>query len=253
MRPVKIKPSQSFPGPAGSEVAAALPSPGPDAEPTEQVLDHLLGGRACGWRESSVRPVLAGARARSPSHRGETTRCTVTFEGVTVPWLVTSKGMTSGSLGSFVSQDFIYTARALKSVHTAQSIYDLYAGETGKNGTTEGPPAPVDPRCDRLPGTCSPPNPDRTPATTARTSMNPASTASSASSGLTGLSTSTKTAASRSAPGERLAMTWSMPGGRRRCLTSSALPEEGCSRVHHPAAPEPAPRSGRRLGAGAER
>jgi hypothetical protein len=149
-RPVKIKPSQRFPGPAGSEVEAALPSPGPDADPTEQVLNHL--------RQESVR--MAGVIGETgPGRcegevaldRGETTRCTVTFEGVTVPWLVTSKGMTSGSLGSFVSQDFIYTARPLKSVHTAQSIYDLYAWETGKNGTTEGPLAPVDPRCDRLP------------------------------------------------------------------------------------------------------
>lgn len=150
MRPVKIKPSQRHPGLVDSEVKAALPSPGHRAEPTEQVLNHL---RQETLRMAGVIGETGPGRCEGEValRRGETTRCTVTFEGVTAPWLVTSKGMTSGSLGSFVSQDFLYTARPLKSVHTAQSIYDLYAWETGKNGTTEGPLAPVDPRCDRLP------------------------------------------------------------------------------------------------------
>lgn len=112
-------------------------------------------GISCLWilvEKPSDRRLLDGHI--HPAHLcGETVRCTVSFEGVTVPWLVTSKGNTSGSAGAF-SQDFVYTAQPLKTVHTAQSVYDWFAWETGKNGTTqdpEDPTAPVDPRCDRLP------------------------------------------------------------------------------------------------------
>ncbi|QGZ47114.1 hypothetical protein GPZ77_00600 [Streptomyces sp. QHH-9511] len=148
-RPVAIEPSQRHPGISDSELEKAIPSPEFEAEPVEKVLNHL--------RQETLR--MAGGIGRSgPGKcdgevirpRGESVRCSVSFEGVTVPWLVTSKGMTSGSAGAF-SQDFVYTAQPLKTVHTAQSVYDLFAWETGKNGTTEGPLAPVDPRCDRLP------------------------------------------------------------------------------------------------------
>ncbi|MFD4481662.1 hypothetical protein ACFWPU_36900 [Streptomyces sp. NPDC058471] len=148
-RPVEIEPSQQHPGIADSALDKALPPPDLKAEPVEKVLNHL--------RQETLD--MAGAIGKTDAGkcegevvrpRGETVRCTVVFEGVTVPWLVTSKGMTSGSAGIF-SQDFVYTARPLKTVHTAQSVYDLYAWEQGKNGTTQGPLAPVDPRCDRLP------------------------------------------------------------------------------------------------------
>ncbi|MGP3973517.1 hypothetical protein ACTWQF_05650 [Streptomyces sp. 8N114] len=148
-RPVEIEPSQRHPGIVDSELEDALPSPELEAEPVEKVLNHL--------RQETLRmagvigetgPGKCDGEVMRP--RGETVRCTVSFKGVTVPWLVTSKGMTSGSAGAF-SQDFVYTAKPLKTVHTAQSVYDLFAWETGKNGTTEGPLAPVDPRCDRLP------------------------------------------------------------------------------------------------------
>lgn len=133
----------------GSALEDVLPSPDFHAESVEHVLHHL--------RQETLR--IAGVIAKTGTGtcegevvrpRGETVRCTVSYEGVPVPWLVTSKGNTSGSAGAF-SQDFVYTARPLKIVLTAQSVYDLYAWETGKNGTTEGPTAPVDPRCDRLP------------------------------------------------------------------------------------------------------
>ncbi|MGW7089118.1 hypothetical protein ACWGH2_37305 [Streptomyces sp. NPDC054871] len=148
-RPVEIEPSQRHPGLADSKLEEALPSPDRKAEPVEKVLNHL--------RQETLD--MAGVIGKTDAGecdgevvqpRGETVRCTIGFEGVTVPWLVTSKGMTSGSAGVF-SQDFVYTARPLKTVHTAQSVYDLFAWEKGKNGTTEGPLAPVDPRCDRLP------------------------------------------------------------------------------------------------------
>ncbi|WP_407563218.1 hypothetical protein [Streptomyces sp. 184] len=147
-RPVRIEPSTRHPGMVDRELEKALPTPDLDAETNEKVLNHL--------RQETVR--MAGVMGETgPGRcagevdrpRGETVRCTVTYEGVTVPWLVTSEGTTSG-LGAF-SQDFVYTARPLKTLHTARAVYDWYAWETGKNGTTEGPLAPVDPRCDRLP------------------------------------------------------------------------------------------------------
>lgn len=147
-RPVRIEPSQHHPGLTGRELEKALPTPEQEAATNDKVLNHL--------RQETVR--MAGVMGETgPGRctgevdrpRGETVRCTVTYEGVTVPWLVTSKGTTSG-MGAF-SQDFIYTAKPLKTLHTARSVYDWYAWETGKNGTTEGPLAPVDPRCDRLP------------------------------------------------------------------------------------------------------
>lgn len=148
-RPVRIEPSTHHPGLDDRALEKALPSPELEAETNEKVLNHL--------RKETVR--MAGVMGETgPGRcagevdrpRGETVRCTVTYEGVTVPWLVTSKGTTSGSAGAF-SQDFVYTARPLKSVHTARSVYAWYAWETGKNGTTEGPLAPTDPRCDRMP------------------------------------------------------------------------------------------------------
>ncbi|MFJ8669643.1 hypothetical protein [Streptomyces sp. NPDC093600] len=148
-RPVAIEPSRRHPGISGSELAKALPSPKFEAEPVEKVLNHLRREtlRMAGGIGTTGPGTCDGEVVRP---RDETVRCSVSFEGVTVPWLVTSKGMTSGSVGPF-SQDFVYTAKPLKSVHTAQSVYDLFSWETGKNGTTEGPLAPVDPRCDRLP------------------------------------------------------------------------------------------------------
>lgn len=148
-RPVKIEPSQRHPGLIDSKLEDVLPTPDFKAEPEEKVLNHLR--RETLRMAGSIGKTGAGKCAGEVMRpRGETVRCTVSYEGVTVPWQVTSKGMTSGSAGAF-SQDFIYTARPLKTVHTARSVYDLFAWETGKNGTTEGPLAPVDPRCDRLP------------------------------------------------------------------------------------------------------
>ncbi|WBB60920.1 hypothetical protein O7599_36470 [Streptomyces sp. WMMC500] len=148
-RPVRIEPSTHHPGLTDRELEKALPSPEHEDELNAKVLNHL--------RQETVRmagvigetgPGRCAGEVDRP--RGETVRCTVTYEGVSVPWLVTSKGMTSGSAGAF-SQDFVYTAKPLRTLHTARSVYDWYAWETGKNGTTEGPLAPVDPRCDRLP------------------------------------------------------------------------------------------------------
>lgn len=148
---MEIRPSRRHSSVVDSAFADTLPSPDFHAEPVERVLHYL--------RQETLR--IAGVIAETGTGtgkcggevvrpRGETVRCTVSYEGVSVPWLVTSKGIASGSAGAF-SQDFVYPARPLKIVLTAQSVYDRYAWETGKNGTTAGPTAPVAPRCDRLP------------------------------------------------------------------------------------------------------
>ncbi|MFJ4327420.1 hypothetical protein ACIP3A_30490 [Streptomyces tricolor] len=150
-RPVKIRPSEQHPGLGGREVTAALPPrPDRDAGPTAQALYDLqektldmvgeLGEIEPGRCEGGELALDVG----------DTTRCTVIYEDVEVPWQVKITNAVPQGLGTPYGIDYQYTARPLETVVLAQEVYDWFAWEAGKNGP-DSLSAPKEPRCDRLP------------------------------------------------------------------------------------------------------
>ncbi len=101
------------PDPSVAEVEGWLgPRPGEGAPPLEQVLRHLR------YETLMQAKVRAPTTARCAGDRlrltgGATTRCTVTYAGVPVPWTVTidEKGVTNGLFGFTVDTDR-YVVRA---------------------------------------------------------------------------------------------------------------------------------------------
>ncbi|MDA8370760.1 MAG: hypothetical protein M0026_12975 [Nocardiopsaceae bacterium] len=144
-QPVEIQPSQTLPGLTKAELDAVVPVPDGFPPINEQVL--------VGLRRDTLE--MAGAVGEVGAGRcdgdvagsvGSTTRCTVTYEGVEVRWLVEITG-----IGTPIGKGYEYSVRPLSSVHTAQDVYDSFAWETGKDGQQSGPQPTRAPRCERLP------------------------------------------------------------------------------------------------------
>ncbi|GAA4567014.1 hypothetical protein [Planotetraspora kaengkrachanensis] len=140
-RPIKIQPGR-FAGLSGDEINAAVPVPGGHPSYTEQVL--------VGLRHKTL--AMAGAIGETDAGRcdedvvgrvGFTTRCTVTYEGVEVPWVVEITGTEQAVMPGGL--DYTYTSQPLASVHTARSVYEGFAFQlAGMRDKYEG-------RCDQIP------------------------------------------------------------------------------------------------------
>ncbi|MGH3389694.1 MAG: hypothetical protein ACRDOO_12545 [Actinomadura sp.] len=141
-RPVKVQPSEELPGLlSGADVAAAVPEPDGFPPATEQVLVDLR------HKTLLMADVMAETDGRCDKdvveRVGFTTRCTVTYEGVKVPWRVEITSMGGGMLPGSV--DFSYTAKPLVTVHTARTVYNRFASWLG------GLLNPYEGRCDQIP------------------------------------------------------------------------------------------------------
>ncbi|KAB8196344.1 hypothetical protein FH608_006175 [Nonomuraea phyllanthi] len=142
-RPVRIQPSEKLIGVPWAERDAAVPKPA-DPSPTEQMLYDL--------QHQTLN--MAGALGEIDAGRcdkdidtkvGFTTRCTVTYEGVEVPWIVEITSMGRGPYSGSFSVDYWYTARPLSVVVTARGVYDRFAWKLG--GALEEHEG----RCDKIP------------------------------------------------------------------------------------------------------
>lgn len=127
--PVEVQPSETFPGPTPEEVDAAVPALEGFPSVTEQALYEL--------RRKTL--TMAGAIGEIDSGRceddvaasvGSTTRCTVTYEGRKVQWLVDITGVVPGT--GFADTDFEYTVRLEKGMTECHRSGIFSAPRTGR-------------------------------------------------------------------------------------------------------------------------
>lgn len=131
--PVPIKKLSQLPGLDDEAIEAALPEPDDDASPVDQALNGL--------RREALR--LAGVLGETKGHcdkdptdtLGDPIRCTVTYEGVKVPWKVTA----SHGWGGF---RYGYQPEAV--VLTAKHVYRAFGWDAERFDHRQ-------PRCDKLP------------------------------------------------------------------------------------------------------
>ncbi|MEO3767596.1 hypothetical protein [Streptomyces sp. B5E4] len=145
-RPVEIRPGGENPALPGAAAARAVPAAGRGASDTDRLLVRLQ--RATLLMADDLRPVRAGrCTGGLPDRAGATTRCTVRYAEVEVPWEVTR---TDPPRETARKTRPGYDISPLASVHTAKAVYAAYAWHVGRSDA-DGPLAPRGPRCDRLP------------------------------------------------------------------------------------------------------
>ncbi|AUH41966.1 hypothetical protein CXR04_18690 [Streptomyces sp. CMB-StM0423] len=145
-RPVEIRPGGGTPALTTAAAARAVPAAGRGANATDRLLVRLQ--RETLLMADDLRPVRPGhCTGTLPVRAGATTRCTVFYADVEVPWKVkrtdTPPGTTPGSRPR-------YDTTPVTGVHTAKAVYAAYARHVARSDA-DGPLAPRDPRCDRLP------------------------------------------------------------------------------------------------------
>ncbi|AZM47192.1 hypothetical protein DMB38_16550 [Streptomyces sp. WAC 06738] len=141
-RPVAIRPGGGIPALTTAAAARAVPAAGPGATGTDRLLVRLQ--RETLLMADDLRPVRPGrCTGTLPARAGATTRCTVFYADVEVTWKVERTGTQRGTRPR-------YATTPLTGVHTARAVYAAYARHVARSDA-DGPLAPRDPRCDRLP------------------------------------------------------------------------------------------------------
>lgn len=144
-RPVEIRPGGTDPALPVAAAARAVPAAGRGGSDTDRVLVRLQ--RETLLMADDLRPVRPGrCTGGLPDRAGAATRCTVSYAGVEVPWQVRRTDPRPGTPADRPR----YAVRPLATVHTAEAVYAAYAWHVARSNT-DGPLAPRDPRCDRLP------------------------------------------------------------------------------------------------------
>jgi hypothetical protein len=144
-RPVEIRPGGALPALPDAAAARAVPAAGRGASATDRILVRLQ--RETLLMAGDLRPVRPGRCAGGdlPDRVGASTRCTVRYADVEVPWKVRTTAAAPGTAGRLR-----HDIRPLTTVHTAEAVYAAYARHLARSDA-DGPLAPRDPRCDRLP------------------------------------------------------------------------------------------------------
>ncbi|WP_309505517.1 hypothetical protein [Streptomyces phytophilus] len=144
-RPVEIRPGGTDPALPVAAAARAVPAAGRGASDTDRILVRLQ--RETLLMADDLRTVRPGRCTGGPPDRtGAATRCTVSYAGVEVPWQVRLTDPPPGTATDHPR----YAFRPLTTVHTAEAVYAAYAWHVSRSDA-DGPLAPRDPRCDRLP------------------------------------------------------------------------------------------------------
>lgn len=144
--PVEIEPQTQTPGLLDEEIEAALPAPGRDPSVTEQVMYHLQ------WETMDMAGVIGRvAPGRCDGGRvneeiGAVTRCTVSYEGIEVPWNVE---ITGTNAGGFDYNELEYESRPLAGVLTAEAVYERWAWHM--NSVLDTFDVPAEARCSEIP------------------------------------------------------------------------------------------------------